>query len=92
MLLLFRSRATFVWAGLIVATLLSFELFLVPMPSSLDRRFIGVGVIVIAVLKARFIGLEFMELRHAPTALRVAFEIWLLLIGAVLIVLYRTQG
>jgi len=35
------------------------------------------GILAIAALKIRFVALDYMELRHAPVALRVAFEGWL---------------
>jgi hypothetical protein len=39
-------------------------------------------------MKARLIGLEFMELRRAPLALRLAFELWVLVVCAGLLGLY----
>ena len=47
---------------------------------------VAVAVLGIAAIKVRLVGLDFMELRHAPIPLRVAFEIycvglWALLSG-----------
>ena len=35
-----------------------------------------------------FVGAEFMELRHAPLALRVAFDAWVIVVAAALLGLY----
>lgn len=83
-----RSSSTFritaVWVLLILATLLSW--------SSAHRhapdRLLASLVLVIAFAKARLIGLEFMELRAAPPALRAAFEIWAIGACASLLTLY----
>ncbi|QII07302.1 hypothetical protein BH93_19760 [Rhodococcoides fascians A25f] len=46
----------------------------------------AIVVLAIAAIKVRLVGLDFMELRHAPWELRAAFEIycvalWLVLSG-----------
>ena len=46
------------------------------------------SVLVIAFIKVRFVGLEFMELRQAPLPLRLIFELWLILACATLLILY----
>jgi hypothetical protein len=58
-----------VWAGLVVATVVSWAV-----------------VLGVAVIKVRFVGLDFMELRNAPVLLRAAFEgycvaLWCVLAG-----------
>ena len=45
-------------------------------------------VLLIAFLKARLIGLEFMELRAAPRVLRSIFEAWTVVACATLLALY----
>jgi hypothetical protein len=47
---------------------------------------------VLAFFKVRLIGLEFMELKTAPPALRVAFEVWVVGICALLLTLYWQAG
>ena len=77
-----RNRAGVSWLILIVATLISYTL-------GADHRTGSVLVVVvlaIAAVKIRLVGLDFMELRSAPTPLRLAFEgyclgLWLLLSG-----------
>ncbi|WP_241962384.1 cytochrome C oxidase subunit IV family protein [Rhodococcus opacus] len=38
-----------------------------------------VGIILIAAVKVRFVMLDFMELRHSPLPVRIAFEGWIVL-------------
>lgn len=75
------ARATAVWIGLVLATLLTFWL-------GTDHPFATTSVglaasiaIVVGIGKAGFIGLEFMELRHAPRGLRAAFLTWCTVVG-----------
>ncbi|MCW2784740.1 MAG: hypothetical protein JWP74_1257 [Marmoricola sp.] len=67
-----RARPTWIWLVLVALTAISV--------SAGDNHGtgsrIGVVVIVLAVVKVRFIGLDFMELRHAPRVLRMAFELY----------------
>jgi Prokaryotic Cytochrome C oxidase subunit IV len=81
---LMGGRAGVSWLVLIIATLVSYTL-------GADH---GIGsatvvtVLGIAAIKVRLIGLDFMELRSAPTPLRAIFEIYCLLLWAVLSGLY----
>ena len=79
---LFRARSTIVWLGLVMATLVSFTI-------GVDHG-IGSGValwvLALALIKVRYVGLDFMELREAPLILRGIFEtyclaLWLVLAG-----------
>lgn len=76
------ARATVVWIGLVLATMLTFWL-------GTDHPFATTSVglaasiaIVVGIGKAALIGLEFMELRHAPRGLRLAFLTWCAVVGA----------
>ncbi|MGZ7008153.1 MAG: cytochrome C oxidase subunit IV family protein [Ilumatobacteraceae bacterium] len=71
---LLRDRVGLVWLGLVLATLASWA---VGTGHELEAPYAGVVIIVIAFIKARFIGRQFMELRYAPTGLLVVFESWL---------------
>jgi len=78
-------RAVWIWLLLVVLTLLSFE-------SSLSS-FIGVReattlILLIAMVKVRYVALEFMELRHAPVIFRIGLEVWLVVLFATLTTLY----
>jgi phosphate/sulfate permease len=81
---LVRNRAGLSWLIMIAATLVSFAL-------GADH---GAGALVvvlvlgIAAFKVRLVGLDFMELRRAPTGLRAAFEIYCVALWIVLSALY----
>jgi hypothetical protein len=82
----FLNRITIVWAVLVAATLLSFDLghgF-----SFHDHRYASVAVIVIAFIKVRFVILDFMELRNAPYIMRIAAELWTVLAPTALSTIY----
>jgi hypothetical protein len=79
-----QARITGVWVLLVVATLFSWEWA----QGAGDRRLTASAVLVIAFVKVRLIGLEFMELRTAPLPLRIAFELWLLGACSTLLALY----
>jgi hypothetical protein len=77
-------RITAVWLLLVLATLFSWESAHV----GSDHRLSTSIVLAIAFIKARFVGLEFMELREAPPPLRLIFEAWVVLACAALLILY----
>lgn len=76
----------YVWAGLVLATLVSCWLGsersagLSPLRSCL--------VLAVAFIKSRFVGLYFMDLRDAPVLARAFFEIWCLAVLLVLTAMY----
>ncbi len=78
------TRVAATWLVLLAATLLSWE----SAHSSGDYRLASAVVLLIAFLKARLIGLEFMELRGAPWVLRSIFEAWTIVACAALLALY----
>lgn len=51
-------------------------------------QFATVAVLVVAFFKVGVVGAHFMELHHAPLALRLIFNGWCGVVCAVLIVLY----
>ena len=69
---LFRARSTLVWLVLVVATLIFWAV--------VGEHQTGSSVIVIvlgiAMVKVRFVGLDFIELRNAPILLRTIFEFY----------------
>ena len=79
-----RTRVAAVWLVLVAATLLSWE----SARSTDDYRLASSAVLLIAFLKARLIGLEFMELRAAPLQLRLIFEGWAVIACTGLLALY----
>jgi hypothetical protein len=79
-----QARVAVVWLMLVAATLLAWE----SARSPGDYRLASSVVLLIAFLKARLIGLEFMELRTAPLPLRLIFEAWTVVACASLLALY----
>ena len=82
---MFRQRTTMVWLGLMAATVittwgLSKDAF--------SPVVTVVGTFVIAALKVRYVILDFMELRHAPRVVRIAFETWPVVVTAVILVFW----
>ena len=77
-----RERVTFVWLGLMVLTCVT--------TWGLSKDLVSpavavVGIFLIAAFKVRFVMLDFMELRHAPIRVRVAFEAWPVVVAAMIL-------
>jgi len=85
---LLLHRVTVIWLLLIGATLLSIEIVSGLIPGG-STRAMTIAVLIVAFLKVRFVGLEFMELRYAPALARLVFEAWLVVLCVALIALYR---
>ena len=81
---LLKNRAGASWLVLVAATVLSWAVGAEHGTGSL----VAVVVLGIAAIKVRLVGLDFMELRHAPLPLRVAFECYCLGMWALLSGLY----
>jgi hypothetical protein len=69
-----RHHSTAIWALLMAATCLSAFLGSEDGASPAASRSGSVAILAIAFLKVRLVGLHFMELRQAPSALRLLFE------------------
>jgi cytochrome c oxidase subunit IV len=75
------SRVTVVFAGLVLATCITWWLGSM---SSLTGGAFGLAAtltILIAFAKIYFIGRDFMELRDAPFVLRTVFSLWVCVIA-----------
>jgi heme/copper-type cytochrome/quinol oxidase subunit 4 len=81
-----RTAVTPVWLLLVLATLVSYVLGADYGPG--NHTAATVTVMAVAFIKVRFVGLYFMELRHAPPALRLAFEAWVALFVVLVIAIY----
>lgn len=79
---------TAVWMLLVAATLLTWWLGTDHPFASANIRLASALAIVIAIVKVFLIGLDFMELRDAPKALRRAFTAWAVILGTSLTLLY----
>ncbi|MCB5945558.1 cytochrome C oxidase subunit IV family protein [Acidocella sp. KAb 2-4] len=82
----FSGRITVIWLFLVSATLLSFG-----MGHGLgirDHRYASAAILIVAFIKVRFVILDFMELRHAPSVLRIVAELWVVLAATALVTLF----
>jgi hypothetical protein len=75
-----RNSITVVWFVLIAATMVSW--YLGTDHALDDATLAGSLILLVAFIKIRFVGLYFMELRHAPIPLRIVFECWCLAVCA----------
>ena len=73
-----------VWAALVVATVVSWAVGSEHGTGSL----VALLVLGVAMIKVRFVGLDFMELRHAPLPLRAAFDGYCVVLWGVLTGMY----
>lgn len=83
------DRTTIVWLALVIATCLSWWLH-VGGPTS--RSAASAGIIVVAFIKVRLIGRDFMELRRAPRGLRVLLDLYTTVVPVALTVMYLAQA
>jgi Prokaryotic Cytochrome C oxidase subunit IV len=81
---LLRTRTSVVWLVLTLATVLSWALG----HNHGGHTLTALAIIVIAIVKVRFVGLYFMELRDAPIVLRGIVEAYCAVVGLTLAVLY----
>jgi hypothetical protein len=82
------QRATVVWTLLVAVTFATFWLGTDHPFSNVSVRLASVLALVLAFLKVWLIGMDFMEIRQAPRALKVAFGVWITVIGGGLLLLY----
>jgi caa(3)-type oxidase subunit IV len=83
-LALFRARSTYVWLALVVVTVVSWA---VGAEHGIGST-VAVIVLALALIKVRFVGLDFMELRTAPQMLRGVFEAYCVILWVVLAGMY----
>ncbi len=85
-----RERVTMVWLVLMLLTVITTW----GLSKDVVTPAVAVaGVFLIAAVKARFIVLDFMELRSAPASVRVAFQIWIVAVTTVILGFwYLTPG
>ncbi|MCX5085467.1 cytochrome C oxidase subunit IV family protein [Streptomyces sp. NBC_00401] len=85
---LLRTKATAIWAVLVALTTLSWMLGTTHGFGTDGHRRASVVILVVALFKARLVGLHFMDLRRAPTVLRALFEAWCAAVCAATISLF----
>jgi hypothetical protein len=83
---LIKNVISVVWLGLIGLTLLSW--WLGTDHGIHDARFASVVVLLVAFAKVRLVGLDFMELRHAPLPLRLLLEGWCAIVCTAVVAMY----
>lgn len=74
------------WAILLIATALSYIAWIDP--ERLSPTVAGSVVILIAMAKAWLIGMRFMELNIAILPLRIAYTVWVAVVGIVLLTMF----
>jgi heme/copper-type cytochrome/quinol oxidase subunit 4 len=91
---LIRRRASVTYLLLVLITGVSFWLTVGGGGALIGEAHsvVWVQVIVLACLKVRWVMLDFMELRTAPTGLRALFEVWVVALGAALIAISVLVG
>lgn len=80
-----KDKLFWVLAALLALTLLSWLILSV---LNIDRRLIGVLLILLAFVKVRLIVIHYMEAAKAYLPIRLAFEAWVLVAGGITIALY----
>jgi hypothetical protein len=83
-----RHRLTLFWMLLIAATVVSVESVRGWFAAS-GQTTAAMTVLIIAFIKVRIVGREFMELRRAPWQARLVFDAWAVVMCAAMILLYR---
>jgi hypothetical protein len=81
------NRVTAVFAGLVVATCVTWWLGSESSLNGLGFEMAAALTLLIAFGKIVFIGADFMELREAPTVLRTVFLTWVVVFAAAAIAL-----
>jgi heme/copper-type cytochrome/quinol oxidase subunit 4 len=85
---LVRTAVTPVWFFLVLATAVSWWLGADQGLGADAHEIATVLVICVAFIKVGFVGMYFMELRHAPRALRLIFQAWCTIVSVVLVLIY----
>lgn len=77
-------RLVIIWLALCALTVAAFAAG----DADTEGHWALIGVVVAALVKVRFVVLDFMEVRTAPLGLRLVLEGWLVVLGAVLLTIY----
>src|SRR3990167_2195312 len=94
-MILLKNSLTHVWLFLVGTTLVSWWLgaasgtTAVDSPSLSLNFTVTVGIILIALVKTRFVMWHFMEINHGPSWLRWTCDSWLVFLVITVIGLYR---
>ena len=80
-----KSRLFTIWLALVALTFVSFGSREGAMQKYIPEYTV---VILSALMKVRFVILDFMQVRTAPLILRVLLEGWIIVLSVVLLILY----
>lgn len=84
-----NRKESIVWLSLVTLTMASWWLGEADSGnSSYDLATVTTAIMVLGFFKVRLVGLHFMELRRAPWPLRLAFEAWVVIACAAILVVY----
>jgi caa(3)-type oxidase subunit IV len=89
---LLRNNATYVWVLLMALTVMSWSLGSEHGLGNSSHVVASLVILGVAVIKIRLVGLHFMELRRAPGYLRGAFELFCVVLFALLLGMYLFGG
>ena len=82
-------RIALIWVALVVATVLSWGIrFEDAHGGPAARTLTTLAILSVAFVKIHYVGMDFMELRHAPLALRLCFHVWTIGLNVLLVTLY----
>ncbi len=76
------TKDIIIWFGLVVFTLIS---FVIGHEQSLSAEYATMAILLVSFIKVRLIIRYFMEVKYAPKALKIAFDLWCLIVCAMLI-------
>jgi hypothetical protein len=78
-----------VWLSLVALTMLSWWLSEARGEhTGYDIEMVTTAVMLVGFFKVRLVGMHFMELRLAPWPLRLAFEAWIVIACAAILIVY----
>lgn len=94
-MLLIRNPLSWVWLLLVITTLVSWWLGAASNVVGDGTEFqslnflLTTGIVLIAIIKMRFVIWYFMEVRHGPSWLRWTCDSWLVFVAITVLALYR---
>jgi hypothetical protein len=85
-------RITLVWVALVLATVLSWTIrFEDADGGPTAQALTTLAILGVAFVKIHYVGMDFMELRHAPLALRLCFHVWAVGLIGLLVTIYLVR-
>lgn len=81
------NRPTFIWLLLLAITLISW-IGVYGIEGLISKQMQTAALLILAFVKARYVLLDFMELRDAPVIFRLISEVWTVVACSLLIGLY----